>query len=71
MLQLMVLGINDVAAFDFIDKPSPVQIIDAIDQLVLLGAIESNKKTVYFHFSSCFCCMFAFCVESLCILNCL
>ena len=46
VLQLMVLGISDVASFDFIDKPSTVQFKDAIDQLVWLGAIESNKKTV-------------------------
>ncbi|CAH1798736.1 unnamed protein product [Owenia fusiformis] len=47
-LQLLALGIKNIAQFDFMDKPSTESIQNAIVQLKLLGAIENtddNKLT--------------------------
>lgn len=44
VLQLLALGIKDVANFDFLDAPLPKAIDDALDQLGLLGAIDVTTK---------------------------
>ncbi|XP_077596150.1 ATP-dependent RNA helicase DHX33 [Stigmatopora nigra] len=46
VLQLMALGVQDVANFDFISKPSPEAIRSAMEQLELLGAVEKNNGQV-------------------------
>uniref|UniRef100_A0A0B7BJK1 RNA helicase n=1 Tax=Arion vulgaris TaxID=1028688 RepID=A0A0B7BJK1_9EUPU len=45
VLQLMALGISDVLTFDFMDKPSPESIKAALEELVLLGALERQEKS--------------------------
>ncbi|CAG5136665.1 unnamed protein product, partial [Candidula unifasciata] len=45
VLQLMALGISDVLTFDFMDKPSPESIKAALEELVLLGALERQDKS--------------------------
>ncbi|XP_013403823.1 putative ATP-dependent RNA helicase DHX33 [Lingula anatina] len=44
ILQLLALGISDIVHFDFMDKPRPEAILAALDQLVLLGAVEKQEK---------------------------
>jgi HrpA-like RNA helicase len=43
-LQLIALGIDDLANFDFISKPSPEALCAALDELELLGAIRKIKS---------------------------
>ncbi|KAH3735785.1 ATP-dependent RNA helicase DHX33-like [Dreissena polymorpha] len=42
VLQLLAMGIHDVVNFDFMDKPSTEAILSAIEQLKLLGALETD-----------------------------
>ncbi len=44
VLQLKALGINDVANFPFMDKPSPAVLVRALEHLLRLGALDSNGK---------------------------
>lgn len=44
VLSLKVLGIDDVIGFQFLDSPDPLLIIQAVKQLYLLGALDSNGK---------------------------
>ena len=44
VLQLLALGIQDPANFDFMDKPPPELVTAAMNELHLLGAIESTEK---------------------------
>jgi ATP-dependent RNA helicase DHX33 len=44
VLQLLALGIQDPANFDFMDKPPPELVQAAMNELHLLGAIESTEK---------------------------
>lgn len=46
LLQLLVLGLKDVHKFDFISPPSGGAVDEALNQLVLLGAIESKESQV-------------------------
>ncbi|XP_059166175.1 ATP-dependent RNA helicase DHX33-like isoform X2 [Physella acuta] len=45
VLQLMALGISDVSTFDFMDKPAPESINAALEELVLLGALERQANS--------------------------
>ena len=49
ILQLIAMGINSVAEFDFFDKPDDKTIKKAVEELVLLDAIERdlNKEDGY------------------------
>ncbi|XP_054167510.1 ATP-dependent RNA helicase DHX33-like [Oppia nitens] len=47
LLHLIAIGINDVMSFDFIDKPSQENIINAIQQLIHFGAIEDKNNLYY------------------------
>ncbi|XP_015776997.1 PREDICTED: putative ATP-dependent RNA helicase DHX33 [Acropora digitifera] len=40
LLQLMALGITDVANFDFLDRPPQDAIDNALEQLIVLGAVR-------------------------------
>jgi hypothetical protein len=42
LLQLLAMGIHDLVNFDFMDRPSTEAINNAIDQLVLLEAVEKQ-----------------------------
>ncbi|XP_060603694.1 ATP-dependent RNA helicase DHX33-like isoform X1 [Ruditapes philippinarum] len=44
VLQLTAMGIQDVVNFDFMDKPSSEAILNAIEQLKLLGALENTEE---------------------------
>ncbi|XP_071078637.1 ATP-dependent RNA helicase DHX33-like isoform X1 [Haliotis cracherodii] len=44
VLQMLALGISDIIKFDFMDKPSIESIVCALDNLILLGAIEKKDK---------------------------
>ncbi|XP_041354256.1 ATP-dependent RNA helicase DHX33-like [Gigantopelta aegis] len=44
VLQLLALGITDIVNFDFMDKPSVESIVNALDQLHRLGAVEKTDK---------------------------
>ncbi|KAJ4916610.1 RNA helicase family protein [Raphanus sativus] len=44
ILQLKALGIDDIAGFDFIDKPSRGAIVKALAELYLLGALTDDCK---------------------------
>eukprot|EP00891_Asterochloris_glomerata_P005414 jgi/Astpho2/5414/Aster-07365 len=44
VLQLKALGVNDVANFPFMDKPSPAVLVRALEHLLRLGALDSNGK---------------------------
>ncbi|XP_002732327.2 ATP-dependent RNA helicase DHX33-like [Saccoglossus kowalevskii] len=44
VLQLLALGIPNILRFDFMDKPSAESIINAVDQLNLLAAVEKKDK---------------------------
>ena len=44
VLQLKALGIDDVANFPFMDKPSPAVLVRALEHLLRLGALDSNGK---------------------------
>lgn len=46
VLQLMALGINDVLSFDFLDAPLKQTIINAIEQLKLLKALDDDTGKV-------------------------
>ncbi|CAL1531658.1 unnamed protein product [Lymnaea stagnalis] len=45
VLQLMALGISDVLTFDFMDKPAPESINSALEELVMLGALERQSNS--------------------------
>ncbi|KAI8752908.1 ATP-dependent RNA helicase DHX33 [Biomphalaria glabrata] len=45
VLQLMALGISDVLTFDFMDKPAPESINAALEELVILGALERQVNS--------------------------
>lgn len=40
ILQLIAMGVHNIPSFDFLDKPSPESLTNAIEQLHLLGAVE-------------------------------
>jgi ATP-dependent RNA helicase DHX8/PRP22 len=42
VLQLKAMGINDVINFDFMDKPDTGLIIDGLEQLYVLGALDEE-----------------------------
>lgn len=44
VLQLMALGILDVLHFDFLDSPSQDAIENALEQLVVLGAVRKGNN---------------------------
>lgn len=44
ILQLKALGIDDIAGFDFIDKPNRTAIIRSLESLFLLGALTEESK---------------------------
>lgn len=44
VLQLMALGILDVLHFDFLDSPSQDAIENALEQLVVLGAVRKGNS---------------------------
>ncbi|KAK4312289.1 hypothetical protein Pmani_016270 [Petrolisthes manimaculis] len=46
ILQLLAIGIKNVLTFDFIDKPSPEHVQEAIEQLTLLGAVTVQSETL-------------------------
>ena len=46
VLQLLALGIKDIANFDFLDAPSPKAIENALELLHLLGALDGTRKEV-------------------------
>ncbi len=41
-LQLLAMGVSDIVNFDFMDKPSKESILKALEELMLLGAIEND-----------------------------
>jgi HrpA-like RNA helicase len=43
VLNLKALGINDVLAFDFVEKPKKSALLKALNDLALLNAIKRNK----------------------------
>ena len=43
-LQLMALGITDILRFDFLDQPPQEAIENALEQLVLLGAVRKSSN---------------------------
>uniref|UniRef100_L7M0F3 RNA helicase n=1 Tax=Rhipicephalus pulchellus TaxID=72859 RepID=L7M0F3_RHIPC len=44
VLQMLALGIEDVFAFDFMDKPSEKHLTEALDKLHQLGAVEKKEE---------------------------
>lgn len=44
VLQMLALGIEDVFAFDFMDKPSDKHLTEALDKLHQLGALEKGEQ---------------------------
>lgn len=44
ILQLKALGIDDIAGFDFVDKPNRTAIIRSLESLFLLGALTEESK---------------------------
>uniref|UniRef100_A0A7C4R642 RNA helicase n=1 Tax=candidate division CPR3 bacterium TaxID=2268181 RepID=A0A7C4R642_UNCC3 len=44
VLMMKKLGIKDVVDFDFIDKPNPENVLKAIEDLKLLGALDENEN---------------------------
>ena len=44
VLQLLALGISDIAGFEFMDQPPHDSLINALEQLHLLGAVEKREK---------------------------
>ena len=44
VLRLMALGISDVKAFDFIEKPTEASLTNSINVLKMLGAIDERGK---------------------------
>eukprot|EP00249_Psilotum_nudum_P019267 c27172_g1_i1 orf=935-2635(-) len=44
ILQLKALGIEDVLGFDFMDKPSKMAIVKALEHLYILGALTDEGK---------------------------
>ena len=45
VLQLMALGISDVLHFDFLDHPPQDAIENALEQLVVLGAVRKGNSS--------------------------
>ena len=43
IIQLMALGISDVLHFDFLDRPPQDAIENALEQLVVLGAVSKGN----------------------------
>ena len=46
LLQLLALKITDIVGFDFMDKPSHDALVNALEQLNLVGAVEEKDKIV-------------------------
>lgn len=44
VLQMRVLGINNLTSFDFMDKPNPEVYKKAIADLQAIGALENNPE---------------------------
>ncbi|XP_064395153.1 ATP-dependent RNA helicase DHX33-like [Halichondria panicea] len=44
ILQLLALGISNIVEFDFMDPPSEESLVRALEQLYLLGAIETDSS---------------------------
>ena len=44
VLQLMALGISDVLHFDFLDRPPQDALENALEQLVVLGAVRKGNS---------------------------
>ncbi|KAH7963123.1 hypothetical protein HPB52_019626 [Rhipicephalus sanguineus] len=44
VLQMLALGIEDIFAFDFMDKPSEKHLTEALDKLHQLGAVEKKEE---------------------------
>ncbi|KAI5678910.1 hypothetical protein M9H77_09860 [Catharanthus roseus] len=44
ILQLKALGIDDIAGFDFIEKPNRIAIVRSLESLFLLGALTEESK---------------------------
>lgn len=42
VLELLALGLNDILSFDFMDPPSKEALVDALEQLYLLGAVQQE-----------------------------
>ena len=47
VLRLMALGISDVIAFDFIEKPTEASLTNSINFLKMLGAIDECGKITH------------------------
>ena len=41
-LQLKAMGINDLLSFDFMDPPQPQTLLEAMEQLYSLGALDEE-----------------------------
>ena len=44
ILNLLAMGITDIPAFDFMDPPTPEAIQNALEELVLVGAVKSIES---------------------------
>ena len=44
VLQLLALGVSDIVGFEFMDQPPPDSLVNALEQLHLLGAVGRKKK---------------------------
>lgn len=42
VLELLALGLNNILSFDFMDPPSKEALVDALEQLYLLGAVQEE-----------------------------
>lgn len=42
VLELLALGLNNILSFDFMDPPSKEALVDALEQLYLLGAVHED-----------------------------
>ena len=43
VLELLALGLNNILNFDFMDPPSKDAMVDALEQLYLLGAVQQEE----------------------------
>ena len=55
ILQLMALGISDVLHFDFLDRPPQDAIENALEQLVVLGAVRKGNGGFEVLIIICYC----------------
>ncbi|XP_045625991.1 ATP-dependent RNA helicase DHX33-like [Procambarus clarkii] len=46
ILQLLAIGIKNILTFDFIDKPSSEHVQQAVEHLLLLGAVNLKSETL-------------------------